>query len=263
MWRNVSLWPVAAAMAMANPSALPAVAADAPATVPPTEQARALIKPRAQAVLSSEIAGRIVWLPLREGEAFRKGDKLVEFDCAWFAASRDAARASLEHARSKVASLESLASLRSTGTLEVTQARADQDKARAELRVAELAVERCVITAPFNGRVVELKAHAFESVAQSAPLLAVLDDTDLEVSLVIPGPWLIWLKPGQTFSLALDETTHGHDGRITRLGAQVDPVSQTVTVYGTLKDADRDVIPGMSGTARFVRPELSTAPERK
>ena len=235
----------------------PAVAAD---TVAP-EQARALIKPRAQAVLSSEIAGRIVRLSLREGEAFRKGDKLVEFDCAWFTASRDGARASLEHARAKLASLESLASLRSTGALEVTQARADQDKARADLRVAELAVERCVIAAPFSGRVVELKAHAFESVAQSAPLLAVLDDTDLEVSLVIPATWLIWLKPGQPFALSLDETTHGHEGQVTRLGAQVDPVSQTVTVYGSLKDADRDVVPGMSGTARFVRPEVPAAPK--
>jgi len=251
----LSIRGLVAALALAVLPTLPALAVDGPVA----EQARVLIKSRSQAVLSSEIAGRIVRLPLREGEAFRKGDRLVEFDCAWFSASRDAARATLEHARAKVSSLESLASLRSTGTLEVTQARTDQDKARAELRVAELAVERCVITAPFNGRVVELKAHAFESVAQSAPLLAVLDDTDLEVSLVIPATWLIWLKPGQTFALSLDETTHGHEGKITRLGAQVDPVSQTVTAFGSLKDVDRDVVPGMSGTAKFVRPENSSS----
>lgn len=263
--RRRSWWPIAAALTLALVS--PAGAADAPggspADSPATERARALIKPRAQAVLSSEIAGRILRMPMREGEAFHKGDRLVEFDCAWFSASRDAARAGLEHARAKLDSLESLASLRSTGALEVNQARADLDKAKAELQVAGLTVERCVITAPFNGRVVETKAHAFESVAQSTPLLTVLDDSDLEVALVIPATWLVWLKPGQVFLLALDETSHSHEGRVTRLGAQVDPVSQTVTVFGSLRDGDHDVIPGMSGTAHFTRPETPAKAERK
>lgn len=238
----------------------PALAADGTsvANAPPSAagapviQARALIRARSQATLSSEIAGRIVRMAAREGEAFRKGDKLVEFDCAWFAASRDAARATLEYARAKVTSVERLAALRSAGAVDVAQAHADVDKARAELQLASLSVDRCVVLAPFNGRVVELRAHPFEGVGQSTPLLSVLDDTDLEVALVIPAMWLTWLKPGNPFTLTLDETRHGHDGKITRLGAQIDPVSQTVTVYGALADKDRSIVAGMSGTARFI-----------
>ena len=218
------------------------------------EQARAMLRARDQAVLSSDIAGRILTLAAREGESFRAGQRLIEFDCALIKAAAASAQASVGHAQAKLNSLETMAAHRATGTLELALARADLDKARAEARAAALQVERCVITAPFSGRVVEVRTHPFESVGPNTPLLAILNDTALEVSLVIPSSWLAWLKPGQTFTLTLDETRTSHPGRIARLGAQVDPVSQTVTVYGTLTTPATGLIAGMSGTASFVRP---------
>ena len=228
----------------------------APTGVAPTggatgELSRALIKSRFQAVLSSEIAGRILKMPVREGEHFHKGDRLVEFDCNWYAASQQAAQAALTHAQAKQFGTESMAALRSAGSMDVSLARSDTEKARADLKLAAISVERCAIVAPFDGRVVEQKIHAFESVAQNTPLLSVLADSDLEVSLVVPASWLVWLKPGHLFTLAIDETNHTHPGRVTRLGALIDPVSQTVTVFGDLTDPDKDLIAGMSGTASF------------
>ena len=239
----------------------PALAADsAPSLAPadrsaaaaePGEHARALVRSKFQAVLSSEIAGRILKMPVREGERFHKGERLVEFDCGWYAASQQAAQATLAHAQAKQNGTEAMAAMRSAGSMDVALARSDTEKARADVRLAAISVERCVIVAPFDGRVVEQKIHAFESVSQNTPLLTVLADSDLEVSLVVPATWLVWLKPGQPFTLAIDETSHSHPGRVSRLGAQIDPVSQTVTVYGDLVDPDRDLIAGMSGTASF------------
>ena len=232
-------------------AAEPAVAPNASTGAAPGERARALIRSKFQAVLSSEIAGRILKMPVREGERFRKGERLVEFDCAWYAASQQSAQAALSHAQAKQNGTETMAAMRSAGSMDVALARSDTEKARADLKLATISVERCVIAAPFDGRVVEQKIHAFESVPQNTPLLTVLADSDLEVSLVVPATWLVWLKPGQSFTLAIDETNHSHPGRISRLGAQIDPISQTVTVYGDLSDPDRDLIAGMSGTASF------------
>ena len=249
-WRRPLL-----ALAMVVGSAASVSAADE-AIVPalPGQQARALIKSKFQAVLSSEIAGRILKMPVHEGERFRKGERLVEFDCAWYAASQQAAQAALSHAQAKQNGMESMAAMRSAGSMDVSLARSDTEKARADLKLAAISVERCVIVAPFDGRVVEQKIHAFESVAQNTPLMSVLADAELEVSLVVPATWLTWLKAGQPCTLAIDETNHSHPGRVTRLGAQVDTVSQTVTVFGDLTDPDRDLIAGMSGSAAFTPP---------
>ncbi len=232
----------------------PALAAE---TAPPPQagpQTRAVIQPHQQAMLSSEIAARIDRLPLREGERFHKGDRLIEFDCRGYQLVQLAAKATLDHAQAKLNAEEALAVRHSTGELDVAIARSDAEKARADYRASALSVEHCVIAAPFDGRVVELKVRAFETVAQHTPLLGVLDDADPDVALVVPAAWLVWLKPGQPFTLDVDETGRSYPGRITRLGAQVDPVSQTVTIYGTPTDSDRTLVSGMSGTARFPAP---------
>lgn len=219
-----------------------------------TLAARALIKPRTQAVLSSEIAGRILRLPPREGDRFRSGDTLVEFDCGWFNAAQAAAQAGLDHAQAKLSGLASLAAMRSAGGMDVALARAEVERAKAELRTAGLSVRHCIVTAPFNGRVVDLRARAFESVAANTPLLSILDDGDLEASLVVPSSWLTWLKPGYPFDIDIDETGRRHAGRVSRLGASVDPVSQTVAVFGTIDDIGPTLVAGMSGTARVIPP---------
>lgn len=222
-----------------------------------TRQARAVIRPQQQAVLSSEIAARITRLSLREGERFRKGDPLVEFDCRGYQFAQQGAKAALDRFQAKLTAEDALAARRSSGALEVATARADVEKARADHRAASLAVEHCAITAPYDGRVVELKAHAFETVAQHTPLLAILDDSRPEIALVVPAAWLVWLKPGEPFFLDIDETRQSYTGRIVRLGAQIDPVSQTATVYGETDDPDRTLMPGMSGNARFPLNQVS------
>lgn len=255
---NSSRWVQAVGLMLSALSISPVWADDAtksqdrsPSTAVPGEHARALIKSKFQAVLSSEIAGRILKMPVHEGDRFHKGERLVEFDCAWYAASQQAAQAALNHAQAKLNGTESMAAMRSAGSMDVALARSDAEKARADLKLAAISVERCVIAAPFDGRVVEQKIHAFESVSQNTPLLTVLADSDLEVSLVVPAAWLVWLKPGQPFILEIDETNHSHPGHVTRLGAQIDPVSQTVTLFGDITDPDKDLIAGMSGTASF------------
>ncbi len=218
------------------------------------KQVRAVVQPRQQAMLSSEIAARIERLSLREGERFKKGERLVEFDCRNYRFALAAAKATVDRAQAKLSTEQTLAAHHSSGALEVALARSDADKARAELNATSLAVEHCTIPAPFDGRVVELKARAFETVAPHTPLLGILDDSDPEVAMVVPALWLSWLKPGQPFQLVIDETTHTHPGKIIRLAAQIETVSQTITAYGALADPDRDLVSGMSGNAHFQEP---------
>ena len=38
---------------------------------------------------------------------------------------------------------------------------------------------------------------------------------------------------------------------VTRVGAEVDPLSQSVKVFGEFQEPQNDLIPGMSGRAKF------------
>ncbi|HRH76919.1 MAG TPA: biotin/lipoyl-binding protein, partial [Cellvibrionaceae bacterium] len=57
-----------------------------------------LISPDA-VVISSELGGKIADLNLREGDAFKRGDKLVGLDCSLYEAQFKKAQASSDSAR--------------------------------------------------------------------------------------------------------------------------------------------------------------------
>jgi RND family efflux transporter MFP subunit len=216
-------------------------------------EARALVEPRAEAVLSSEIGGRIERLPYDEGDRFAKGDVLVGFDCSFHQAELASARADLTKALRTLENNRQLAELNSIGQLEVALAEADVAKARAQVRLRDLYVDRCRLTAPFDGRVVERPVNAHETVGKDQELMSVIAVGGLRLRLIVPSSWLAWLEPGQGFRLQVDETGRTYAAEVETIGARIDPVSQTLPILGRLTGpaAPADLLPGMSGTARF------------
>ncbi len=215
-------------------------------------EARVLLIPKREAILSSELSERVLTIPFHEGALFRKGDILVGLDCRLHKARLKEAAALLDGAEKMLSNKKALAALQSTGELEVALAKIEHDKAKARAAITEIQVKRCTIVAPFAGRVVESYVKQYESVAVGTKLLAILDDSQLRLELVVPSRWLIWLHKGTTFSLSVDETATKHQCTVTALGARIDPVSQSVKVYAELDDNGDGLMAGMSGTASFV-----------
>lgn len=214
-------------------------------------QARGVLRARDKAVLSSELAGRILAMPYTDGQPFDKGEVLVSFDCSAYRARLKAAQASLGVAQEELRHTRQLASLNSVGRFEVTLAEARQSQSRAEAEVYAVQVERCEIKAPFSGRVVQRLVQPHESVAAGAPLLEIVDNTSLEVHLLVPSNWLGWLSPGQSFRFVPDETRRPLQAQVERLGAAIDEGSQTLLLIGTLPGDASGLLAGMSGSAEF------------
>lgn len=251
-------------------------AADNP---PPADTGvRALVEARQHAVLSSQIPGRIARITVEPGQAFKAGQTLVAFDCSRYQAELDAARAGQRAAEVTARQSRRLEQLKSIGSAEVELAEVKVEAARAEVRKAEVEVRHCEVKAPYDGRVVEQRIHEHESVPPGTPLLEILSDRDLQVSLIVPSSWLVWLRPGHRFDLVLDETGEKLSGEVTLIGAKVDAVSQSLKVTGKLLPSGGPpggqgaggaapagqvpvgLVAGMSGTARFpVPPEVSGA----
>jgi len=219
-------------------------------------EARALIQSLSEVILSSEISGRIDKLPHREGDRFAKGDTLARFDCRVYQARLKIANAAFKAARMSRDSVRKRSTLGSVGTLDVGLAEAGFDKAAGEVAAAKFPVDRCHIRAPFGGRIIALAAHRYETVSSGDPLMQILDDQNLELKIVVPSLWLSWLGPETSFDILVDETGETLSGRLTRLGALVDAVGQSIPVFGQLDKPNQKLIAGMSGSVRF-RPALA------
>jgi RND family efflux transporter MFP subunit len=216
---------------------------------------RAQLTPRDFTTLSSETAARIDKINTRVGEHFKKGDVLVVFDCAILQAQVAHARAVSVQAEKTYAINQRLVALKSMGQLELDVSQAEVAKAKADLAGADAAASKCTIAAPFNGVTVEQKAREFQYTTPGQPLLDILDDSSLEVELIAPSRWLGWLRPGYGFDVHIEETDKTYPARITRLSGRVDPVSQSVKVFGEITASAPELMAGMSGRANIAPPQ--------
>lgn len=224
---------------------------DPPAEPAAGREARGVLRARDQALLSSELAGRILEMPFAEGQGFAKGDVLVRFDCSAYQSQLRAAEAGVRAAREELAHKRQLASLDSVGRFEVALAEARHAEAEAQSQVYQVQVRRCALNAPFDGRVVARKVQPHESVAAGAALLEIVDNRTLEIHLLMPSRWLGSLKAGDVFSFVPDETGQALQVEVKRIGARIDEGSQTLLLVGALPADATGLLAGMSGTARF------------
>jgi RND family efflux transporter MFP subunit len=218
---------------------------------------RAQLTARQFTTLSSEISARIDRIATRVGERFKKGDVLVEFDCAIQRAALSRARAALVQAEKTYAINARLSQLKSIGQLELDISLAEVQKAKAEVSAADATASKCIIAAPFAGVTVDQKAREFQFAAPAQPLLEILDDQALEIELIAPSRWLGWLAPGTSFEVHIDETGRTYPARVERLGGRVDPVSQSVKIIGALTGSPPGLMPGMSGRALMSPPRAN------
>ncbi len=220
----------------------------------PQKPIRALLTPLVESSLSSQIAGRIESISVQNGERFKQGDTLIEFDCTIQKAQLQKARAELEAVRKRHEANLKLQEFKSIGDLDVAISAAEVDKAKAEYALVKAQVSMCTIAAPFNGRVIKRIARPYESVGQGQTLIDILDDSKLKVELYVPSRWLLWLKEGTEFTVHIDETGKDYPARVTSLGARVDAVSQSIEITAFISGSHPELLSGMSGDARFKVP---------
>lgn len=214
--------------------------------------AHGVIQSENEAVIASRMTALITSMPLEAGQSFARGQTLVGFDCQEMKAQMSAASAAETAYRKTYDTNVELDHYKAIGTNEVDVSRANLGKAAAEARVIQAGLGQCAIVAPFAGSVVERIAHPHDVAAPGQPLMKIQGSGNLKIELIIPSKWITWVKPGTPFHFAVDETGQSIEGRITRLGAAVDPVSKTLRVTGSIV-RQGTVLPGMSGTAHFNR----------
>lgn len=249
---------LAAVLAAASTvAAAQAVRPATPAAARPSlerQEIRAQLSPRRYTTIASEVGARISRINVVEGGRFRAGQVLVVLDCSMQQAQLQKAKAVLAAAENTYQANRRLEELRSVGKVELDQSQAEVAKAKADVAASAVTLSKCTIAAPFAGRVAEQKAREQQYVQPGQPLLDILDDTVLELEFIVPSRWLVWLKPGYAFQVSIDETGKTYPAKVQRIGARVDPVSQSVKLSATVDGKFPELIAGMSGRVTLSAP---------
>ncbi|WP_205421445.1 efflux RND transporter periplasmic adaptor subunit [Dechloromonas sp. HYN0024] len=240
-----------AAVAPAPAAAQPAAAATKQAE---RQEIRAQLSPRRYTTLAAEIGAKVNRLPIPEGGSFKQGQQLVAFDCSVQQAQLNKARAALFGADKTYSANKRLVELGSVGKVEMDVSAAEVGKNRAEVESMAAILAKCNVGAPFAGRVAEQKVREQQYVQPGQALLEIIDDSVLELEFIAPSRWLAWLKMGHGFQVKIDETNKSYPAKVLRIGAKVDPVSQSVKIAAAIDGKFPELIAGMSGKVLLAPP---------
>lgn len=229
------------------------VATPAPAPAPKNDSIRVLVAAEQESTLAAQMTGRIDQLNVQLGASIKSGQSLLRFVCEEQEAHLKMAKAEFYGAQQTYESKIKLQAMQSVSELEVQQAAAAAEKAKAQIQLYQAQIKLCHINAPFSGRVTKLHVKAYESVNTGQPLIDIVNDRKLKLQLHLPSTWLSWVKVGSSFTLQIDETGKNYEGRVRRINGKVDAVSQSVEIEGEVAGDTEGLLPGMSGQAQFKR----------
>lgn len=210
------------------------------------------IQPVTQVKISPEVAGEIVELPVKEGQAVKRGDLLVRIKPDFYEASRNSARASFLAAEAGLLTAQAnldraeaefqrnaelferrlisasvfteVKTARDIAAAQLTQARHQIEMARAALDKAEEDLRKTTIYSPLDGTVTRLISQVGERVVGTAlmagtDIMVVSDLNEMEARVDIGEMDVVLIQPGQMARLEVDAfKDRKFRGEVTEIG---------------------------------------------
>ena len=223
------------------------------------------IEPAQKAWKAFEVTGRIVELPVKEGQEINKGQVLAKLDPRDFQSSRDSALASYEAAQTMAERLRQLIKGKAVSQQELELAERDLLTARAAYERAEKALEDTVMIADFDGKVAEIKVEDFANVTAKQDVMLIQDTSSLEIVIQVPESMLTIPIAGETNAEKVANTKpevlvsslpgEKFPTRFSELSEMADPVTRTYKATLTFTPPAKSLIqPGMTAKVRATIP---------
>lgn len=206
------------------------------------------------AVISGTMDGVLIKLPFENGDKFKKGDTLAEYNCQLERGKVEEIKARIRLSDRQLKAYERLREMEAVAEIEYLSVEEANRQEKALLKQARARSALCVIKAPFDGRVKDKASSNYEAVKSGRVLMEVSASEPLHAELLVPSVWLRWLNVGSDLEIHVHESGKTYDAKVIRVHGEVDPVTQTAHVVAQIDGYKEELLPGMSGRAKFIKP---------
>jgi membrane fusion protein (multidrug efflux system) len=202
-------------------------------------------------VLVAQVNGRIVGLPVREGDAVGGGQGVVALDGAEYQLAVEEAQAALRDAEGKFREATLFDDQITDAEVRrerqaATRTRSGMETAEVRLRRARLDLSRTRLSSPFAGRIASLKVVPGQWVRQGDELMTIVDLDPIRVEVQVLESEIAHLTPGRTadvsFAAFPDER---FTGRIQTINPIVESGTRTARVTVLVPNPGGRILPGM------------------
>ena len=197
------------------------------------------------AMVKARVAGELVMLEVREGDAVKMGQIVARVDNTEYLARQrqaqqqaEAARAQVEIAQRQFDNNNALVNqgfisktALDTSIANLNAAKATHQAAISALDVASKAVDDCSLKSPLNGFISQRLAQTGERVAPDTRIVEVLDLSQFELEATLTPADALSVKVGQPAKLNIEGSTQEVFAKVLRINPSAQIGSRSVLIY--------------------------------
>lgn len=210
--------------------------------------------------LSAQISGKILEFSIKEGDFVKKGDIIVKIDKRDYQIAFNRAGAELEFARSEFNRSEQLLKSNAINLSNHESKKNDFLIKQAAYENVKTSLERCEITAPFDGIVDKKFSEAGEIASPGMRLAKLIDISKVKVNVGIPEKDIAHVRKLKHIKFivpSLDSKEFA--GEFKNIVMSMIDVAKAYPLIIEVDNASRELLPGMIVKAKIVRASYQNA----
>jgi len=208
--------------------------------------------------MSFRVSGRIIEIPVREGEEIRRGQLIARLDPKDYQIAVNQARAEYNKAEADLKRYQKLYEKDAVPLADLDLRISQRDVTKAQLDEAEKNLTYTYMRAPFTGRIGRRYVENFMDVRSNEQIVDLNDITSVEIKVDVPESIISLSRTiGDKLELknfAEFETAPGkqYQLQIKEVSNRADPLTQTFEVTLTMPQPDDiALLPGMNALVRL------------
>ena len=226
---------------------------------PALRPVKVVLFPVREAEIVSRIDGTVRNCVLKMGDAFKKGDLIMQIDdsrhrieLARAKAREQDVKIQAQFAKETYLSYKQLFEEKIQSHNELARRKAEADSLQARLLIsaadvneAQLMLGYCVFKAPFAGRLEQMLCREHETVRAGQPVFRIIDDSSLLAVMNVPQE--LPLRKGSVIKMAFRDGKTAVSGKVYEISPRADHRSGTVEVKALVENAKKTLSAGMVG----------------
>ena len=200
-------------------------------------------------VLYPQVSGVVADITFKPGQEVAAGALLLRLDDDEEQATADRARIEYAQARAGFERSKSLAESKTISNVALSDAEMTAQLAENQVRIAEIAVKRRVVTAPFAG-IVGLTDVSIGDLVSNSTAITTLDDlSTIRVGFEVPERWSAGIADGQLIEANVPALPGSKfSGKISGIDNRVDQTTRTLKLEAELTNPGQVLKAGMAVT---------------
>ena len=203
-----------------------------------------------EADITFKVSGKLRKLPIKEGQAIKKGQLIAQLDQKDYRFAYERQLATFNENKASFARAQELIKNKYISQADFDKKNETFEVAKANLNIAKTNLDYTTLRAPFSGEIAKVYVDNFQNVQVKENIVKLQNLDFLEVKIFVPERLVIQKNEVKTFDIfvRLDANPkNSYKAEMTEISTQADPTTQTYEATVRLpRPTDINVLPGMT-----------------